>query len=81
MCDTKTKLYTENGEYVGTLEEIIGEYNIMAMEMIEDEFEKRKAEICKVDYDAECPLILTRYVDGCKKCICEEYCNSYEKEA
>ena len=49
--------------------------------MIEDEFEKRKAEICKVDYDEECPLILTRYVDGCKKCICEEYCNSYEKEA
>ena len=80
MRNIRTKLYTENGEYIGTLEEIIEEYNGMVIKMLEDEFEKQRAKHYEVDENQHCPFIITRYSDGCKKCIREKYCNSYEKE-
>ena len=78
MRNIRTKLYTENGEYIGTLEEIIEEYNGMVIKMLEDEFEKQRAKHYAVDENQHCPFIITRYSDGCKKCIREKYCN-YEE--
>ena len=38
MMDKETKLYNENGEYIGTLGEILKEYNKNILERLEEKF-------------------------------------------
>lgn len=74
------KLYTENGEFVGTLEEIIETYNEFVLEELEKEFELRRAERYKVEENEDCKEPIRHFRHGCKECYREKYCNSYEKE-
>ena len=86
MENDKMKLYTENGEFVGTLEEIIDQYNTLVIEELEKEFELRRAKLYKVEenedcQEPDCQEPMMKFRRGCKECYREKYCNSYEKEA
>ena len=81
MKNDKMKLYTENGAFVGTLEEIIDQYNTLVIEGLEKEFELHRAKLYKVEENEDCQEPITHFRHGCKECYREKYCNSYQKEA
>lgn len=78
--DEKTKLYDENGTYIGTMEDLIEMCGLVFIEMLEDNNKKYKAEHYKVERDEHCPEFEIRLYKGCEKCHRYIYCNSHDKK-
>lgn len=66
------KLYTEDGEFVGTLGEIIAIYN----GVIFKEFNKHMFEVKE---DQRCPMKELKLKVTCDTCERRKYCKSWEK--
>lgn len=85
MVDENTKLYTEDGEYVGTVGELRDAFKKgleSTLNVVFDKiYEDAKREIYAVSKESECPEQFVRFHrGGCTQCRRKPYCDSYMKE-